>query len=224
MTTLQAPVTSSAPDSALGPHPAHAAVKRGLDVFVALIALLMLAPLLLAVMVAIRLDSSGPALFRQWRMGKDGRPFRLLKLRGMYVDARERFPELYAYDALNADGDPLYFHHEDDPRVTRVGRWIRRTSIDEIPNLWNVLRGDLSLVGPRPEIPELAHLYGDRLTYFLSVKPGLTSPAKASGRDALSFTETLADDLHYIANQSLRVDVRTLARTLLSVLRQQNTY
>jgi lipopolysaccharide/colanic/teichoic acid biosynthesis glycosyltransferase len=224
MTTFPAPIAPLTPEVSHGTHPAYPAAKRALDVTVALVALMVLSPVLLAIIVAIRLDSPGPALFRQCRMGKHRKPFRLLKLRGMYADARECFPELYAYNEFGSGDGPLYFHQETDPRVTRVGRWIRRTSIDEIPNLWNVLRGELSLVGPRPEIPELAHLYGDRLDYFLSVKPGLTSPAKADGRDALSFTETLASDLQYIANQSLSVDVRTLGRTLLSVVRRRNTY
>jgi len=104
--------------------------------------------------------------------------------------------------------------------VTRVGRFLRRTSIDELPNLWNVLKGDMSLVGPRPEIPEMLPYYGDAAETILSIKPGVTSPAKASGRDELTFTETLALDLEYVKNRSLWVDLRILWQTVIAVLRQ----
>jgi exopolysaccharide production protein ExoY len=102
--------------------------------------------------------------------------------------------------------------------VTRVGRFLRRYSIDELPNFWNVLRGDMSVVGPRPEIPELGYLYGSRLEVLLSVRPGVTSPAKACGRDSLTFEKTLASELEYLRDQSFWVDLRTIARTVKSVL------
>jgi lipopolysaccharide/colanic/teichoic acid biosynthesis glycosyltransferase len=190
------------------------ALRRSFDVAFALVCLLLLAPVLLAAMLAIRLESPGPALYRQPRMGRGGRIFQLVKLRGMYVDARERFPELYDYDAASSlDPSEYFFHHSDDPRVTRVGRFLRKYSIDELPNFWNVLRGDMSVVGPRPEIPELASLYGSHLERLLSVRPGVTSPAKARGRDEMSFAETLASDLEYIDNRSLGLDLSTIYRT-----------
>jgi lipopolysaccharide/colanic/teichoic acid biosynthesis glycosyltransferase len=193
--------------------------KRAFDVVFAFAVSAVTAPIVGAAIVAIRIESPGPALFRQRRMGQDGTTFELIKLRGMYVDARERFPELYDYANTTIDGqEPYYFHHERDPRVTRVGRFLRRYSIDELPNFWNVLRGDMSVVGPRPEIPELAHLYGSQLELLLSVRPGVTSPAKACGRDSLSFDETLARELDYLRAQSFRVDLRTIARTVKSVL------
>ena len=193
--------------------------KRAFDVAFAFAVSAVTAPIVGAAVVAIRIESPGPALFRQRRMGLDGSTFELIKLRGMYVDARERFPELYDYASMAIDGqEPYYFHHERDPRVTRVGRLLRRYSIDELPNFWNVLRGDMSVVGPRPEIPELAHRYGSQLEQLLSVRPGVTSPAKACGRDSLSFDETLARELDYLRAQSFRVDLRTIARTVKSVL------
>jgi lipopolysaccharide/colanic/teichoic acid biosynthesis glycosyltransferase len=198
-------------------------VKRAFDVGFALFVSVATAPVVGAAIVAIRIESRGPALFRQRRMGLDGTTFELIKLRGMYVDSRTRFPELYDYASRTIDGpEPYYFHLEQDPRVTRVGRLLRRYSIDELPNFWNVLRGDMSVVGPRPEIPELAHLYGPQLEQLLSVRPGVTSPAKACGRDTLSFEETLARELDYLRTQSFLVDLRTIARTVKSVLLATN--
>jgi len=196
------------------------AAGRAFDIVFALAVLTVTAPILAAAILAIRIDSRGPALFRQRRLGLHGRIFELVKLRGMYVDARERHPDLYDY-ARPQQGEcaSYYFHREDDPRVTRVGRVLRRYSIDELPNFWNVLRGDMSVVGPRPEIPELAHLYGPDLEPFLSVRPGVTSPAKARGRDSLSFDETVARELEYVATRSLAVDLRTIALTVTEVIR-----
>ncbi len=195
--------------------------KRVLDLVLATLALVVLLPVILVALIAIRLESPGPALFRQRRLGRHGKPFHLLKMRGMYVDAAERFPEMYDYGS-RSEGEDFFFHEADDPRVTRVGRWLRARSLDELPNLWNVLRGDISLVGPRPEIPELAHLYGDKLDLFLSVKPGVTSPAKASGRDELSFEQTLNMELDYVERRSISYDLKVLLQTAVSVVRKTN--
>ena len=184
-------------------HPARAFRKsrRAFDVAFSVFVLVLTAPLLALAVVALRLESPGAAIFRQRRMGLNGRVFELVKLRGMYVDAPVRFPEYYKYENY-PEASALYFHQDGDPRVTRVARILRRYSIDELPNFWNVLRGDMSVVGPRPEIPELTHLYGPHLDLLLSVRPGVTSPAKASGRDGLSLEENLALDLEYIENRS----------------------
>jgi lipopolysaccharide/colanic/teichoic acid biosynthesis glycosyltransferase len=136
----------------------------------------------------------------------------------MYVDAPQRFPELYDYANYPEAGD-CWFHQDGDPRVTRVARVLRKYSIDEMPNFWNVLRGDMSVVGPRPEIPELAHLYGRHLETLLSVRPGVTSPAKSVERDGLSLEGSLALDLQYIANRSFLLDLATILRTIGSVVR-----
>jgi lipopolysaccharide/colanic/teichoic acid biosynthesis glycosyltransferase len=198
----------------------YEAAKRVFDVVFASIVLVLTAPLIAAAAVAIRLDSPGPAFFRQLRLGRNGQQYYLLKLRGMYVDSKERYPELYDYTAATRETrSALYFHQGGDPRVTRVGRWLRKHSIDELPNFWNVLRGEMSVVGPRPEIPELAPLYGDELNRMLSVKPGVTSPAKALGRDKLSFSETLSLELAYIEARSLSLDLRTILWTARSVIR-----
>ena len=146
--------------------------RRIFDIGFALVVLVLSAPVVALAIAAIRLDSPGPALFRQRRMGRDGRVFRLVKLRGMYIDASQRFPHLYDYSATRAeDGGSFYFHQDEDPRVTRVGRVLRKYSIDELPNFWNVLRGDMSVVGPRPEIPELAHMYEERQARAAAQRP-----------------------------------------------------
>ena len=195
--------------------------RRVLDIVFALLVLVLSAPILALAIVAIRLDSPGPALFRQRRMGRHGRVFQLVKLRGMYVDAKQRFPHLYDYSATRADdGGSFYFHQQGDPRVTRVGRFLRKYSIDELPNFWNVLRGEMSVVGPRPEIPELEHMYDDlRLARMLSVRPGVTSPAKASGRDGLSLDDTIELDLAYIEKRSVWSDLLTILQTAGNVVR-----
>ena len=195
-----------------------AAVRRVLDIVIALAVLCLMLPILAVVMIAIRRDSPGPVIFRQQRVGQGGRLFTLYKLRGMYVDARERWPALYAYRYQPEELLELRFHQEHDPRVTRVGRFIRHLSIDELPNLWNVLKGDMSLVGPRPEIPEMLPYYGEAAALILSLKPGVTSLPKVTGRDGLTVMETLALDLKYIEERSLWLDLKIMAATLGTVL------
>ena len=207
--------------SPYGNRRVYEAVSRALDVVGAAVGLVVTAPVLAAAAVAIRLDSKGPAVFRQTRAGRGGKPFTLIKFRGMHVDARERFPEMYAYQYRPDELPSLRFHPDVDPRVTRVGRFLRHTSIDELPNLWNVLRGDMSLVGPRPEIPEMLKYYGDDLETVLSTKPGLTSLAKCTGRDQLTFTSTLALDVEYVSRRCLALDLDVLLRTVGIVLRQR---
>ena len=156
------------------------AVKRAFNVVFSLIVLGVTWPVL-AVAAIARLDSRGPAFFVQERMGR-GMRFRLLKLRGMTVDSRERYPELYDYGGIgSAAGYDDLFPRDFDPRVTRVGRFLRRTSIDELPNFVNVLLGQMSVVGPRPEIPEMAELYGGALGRVLSVRPGVAKTRQGPG-------------------------------------------
>lgn len=194
--------------------------KRAFDLLFASLLLFLTAPLIACAAAAIRVESPGPVFFRQERMGRNGHMFRILKLRGMYCDAHERFGHLYNYAAVTRDDlGSFWFHIENDPRVTKVGRFLRKRSIDELPNFWNVLRGEMSVVGPRPEIPELAHLYGADLGVLLSVRPGVTSPAKCSRRDERSLGETIAMDLEYAAGWSLWLDVKTVMVTAWNVLR-----
>ncbi len=193
-------------------------VKDVADRVLAAIGLALVSPILVAIAIAVRLDSPGPAFFLQTRIGRDGRPFRFWKFRGMYIDARERFPELYDYRYNAEQVRELRFHPPVDPRVTRVGRFIRRTSLDELPNLVNVVLGDMSLVGPRPEIPELMPYYGTSAKLILSVKPGITSLAKLLGRDHFTFQETLELDLRYVRERSLKTDFAILLGTVWLVL------
>jgi lipopolysaccharide/colanic/teichoic acid biosynthesis glycosyltransferase len=195
--------------------------KRLLDVLIAGAGLALSSPLLFLAACAIRLESRGPAIFRQERVGRHNTRFTLYKLRGLYDDARTRHPELYDYDLADTDLSEFRFHWKGDPRVTRVGRFLRRTSIDELPNLWNVLKGDLSLVGPRPEIPEMLPHYGVARDIVLSVKPGVVSLAKVTGRDELTFTETLARDVDYVQNRSLWLDVQIIVRTPVAFIRYE---
>jgi lipopolysaccharide/colanic/teichoic acid biosynthesis glycosyltransferase len=188
------------------------------DRLLAAFGLLVIGPLLAAIAIAVRLDSKGPAFFRQARLGRDGRPFTFWKFRGMYVDARTRFPDLYDYRYAPEEIRNLRFHPREDPRVTRVGRFLRRTSLDELPNLVNVVLGDMSLVGPRPEIPEMIPYYGDAAGRILSVRPGITSLAKCFGRDDITFEETLALDLRYVSERSFALDLRLLFGTVLTVV------
>jgi lipopolysaccharide/colanic/teichoic acid biosynthesis glycosyltransferase len=221
------PIIVDSADSTVGALQSHAnkmrlytALKRTLDVVGAAIGLLLLLPLLLAAAIAIRLETPGPAIFRQTRVGLNGRTFTLVKFRGMFADARERFPEHYRYDHRQDQAQDLRFHQTNDPRVTRVGQFLRRTSVDELPNLINVLMGQMSLVGPRPEIPEMLPYYGAAQALVLSVKPGITCLSKITGRDELTLAETIAADLDYVRRRSISLDLEILARTVVVVVRQ----
>jgi lipopolysaccharide/colanic/teichoic acid biosynthesis glycosyltransferase len=212
-------VAAARPRACVGRYtPLGELVKAASDRVLALVGLVLISPLLVLIALAVRLDSPGPVLFRQERVGRDGRRFTFWKFRGMVVDARERFPKLYDYSYSQEQIQGLRFHPDQDPRVTRVGRFVRRTSIDELPNLINVVLGDMSLVGPRPEIPELLPYYGDAAPEILSVRPGITSLAKLVGRDHLSFQETLTLDRRYIRERSLALDFRLLFGTAVLVL------
>ena len=191
-----------------------------MDLVAGLAILLIACPLLALIAILIRLDSPGPALFRQLRVGKHGRLFVFYKFRTMYVDARERFPELYAYSYNDEQVRSMYFKLPNDPRLTRMGRWLRKSTLDELPNFVNVVLGQMALVGPRPEIPEMTAYYrADQLQKF-SVKPGVTGLAQTSGRAALRFQETIAFDLQYCARRSLTLDLWILVMTIKAVVLQ----
>jgi len=195
-------------------------VKQLADRVLGAVAVLVLSPLLLAFAVAIRLDSRGPALFRQVRIGQDGRPFTMIKFRTMVTDAHERRQGLLP----NNDGNSVLFKMRDDPRVTRVGRLLRRFSLDELPQIFNVVSGDMSLVGPRPSLPEEVELYAQEVHRRFVVKPGLTGLWQVSGRADLGWADCVRLDLSYVDNWSLSLDLRILGRTLGAVLRGQGAY
>jgi exopolysaccharide biosynthesis polyprenyl glycosylphosphotransferase len=191
------------------------ALKRGVDVAVSALALLVLSPLLLAIAVAILVDSGRPVLFRQRRAGIEGEPFTVLKFRTMVPDAEERLTDLVDLHSL---AEPA-FKIADDPRVTRVGRTLRRFSLDEIPQFVNVLKGEMSLVGPRPEEEAVVALYDERQRQRLAVKPGMTGPMQVYGRSDLTFEERLAMERDYLDNLSITGDLAILLRTPGAVVR-----
>jgi lipopolysaccharide/colanic/teichoic acid biosynthesis glycosyltransferase len=189
--------------------------KRALDLLICTLLLVVAVPLLAVCVLAIRLDSPGRALFTQERTGRDGRRFRMLKLRTMVIDAEERKAELAHLNVL----PPPDFKIPDDPRITRVGRFLRATSLDELPQLFNVLRGDMSLVGPRPtSFP--ATRYDLWHTSRLDVPPGITGLWQLEGRNTTSFDQRLRLDVQYIRRRSVLYDMSLMARTVLAVFRR----
>jgi exopolysaccharide biosynthesis polyprenyl glycosylphosphotransferase len=196
------------------------AMKRLIDVLVSGLLLALLSPLMLTIAVAILLDTGPPVFFRQRRAGRDGEPFTMLKYRTMVADAEERLQELVDLKKLE---EPA-FKIPDDPRVTRVGRFLRRASLDELPQLINVLRGDMSLVGPRPEEEAVVALYDERQRVRLAVKPGLTGPMQVYGRGDLTFEERLAMERDYLDNLSVAGDLAILLRTPRAIFRGEGAY
>jgi lipopolysaccharide/colanic/teichoic acid biosynthesis glycosyltransferase len=195
-------------------------VKRLMDLALAVPLLVALSPLLAIVAVIVKLDSRGPVLFRQERAGRAGRTFRMMKFRTMVADAEARLDELIDIDALEQPA----FKFRADPRVTRAGRWLRRLSLDELPQLLNVIGGSMSLVGPRPEQVELVERYRPEDRFRLDVKPGITGPMQVYGRGELSFDERLAVERDYMEGLSLRRDARILLLTAGAVLGRRGAF
>jgi lipopolysaccharide/colanic/teichoic acid biosynthesis glycosyltransferase len=185
-------------------------IRRAVDIVVSTLVLLVSSPLLAVAMVAVRLESPGPILYRQRRAGLHGHPFEVIKLRTM-VDGAEH---IGAGLAVNAN----------DARITRVGALLRRTSLDELPNLLNVLRGEMSLIGPRPTLPAQVEQYTERQRGRLEIKPGITGWAQVNGRATLPWSERIELDLHYIEHRSLALDLKILSRTVAMVLGGSGLY
>jgi lipopolysaccharide/colanic/teichoic acid biosynthesis glycosyltransferase len=196
--------------------------KRALDLLLVVPAVVLLAPLLLAAAVAIKLNDRGPALFWQRRVGRDGVEFDLPKFRSMRVDAPRMHVSLAGHNQHGADGVTFKMRH--DPRITPVGRWIRRFSVDELPQLWCVLRGEMTLVGPRPPLPSEVARYTPTDRTRLAVKPGLTCIWQVSGRAEIPFERQVTMDIEYIRRRSLRQDFRLLWATLPAVIRGRGAY
>lgn len=197
------------------------AVKRTIDVLVALFALVVLAPLFIAAYLAVRLTSKGPAFFAQTRVGRDGRHFQFYKFRSMYMDAEGRKAALMAQ---NESKDGVIFKMRNDPRITPVGRIIRKYSIDELPQLWNVLRGDMTLVGPRPPVPSEVAQYTLEERKRLNVIPGITCTWQISGRSDIPFHEQVRLDKEYIRTHGVWNDLRILLRTIPAILTGRGAY
>jgi lipopolysaccharide/colanic/teichoic acid biosynthesis glycosyltransferase len=238
---------------------------RVLDIALSILALVLLAPVFLVIALLVKLDSPGPVLFKQVRIGRNrrrdggaaapqaerrnedlfGEPFVLYKFRSMFADSRTRFPELYSYNhseeemrtlpikilvgrkceaaALQTRAQ-LDLELVGDPRITRFGRWLRKTSVDELPNFVNVLKGDMHLVGPRPDIAENIRHYSERHLAKLEVKPGITGLAQVNGRGRLSFDQTNEYDVLYLRKRSLIVDLRILLKTMLVWVRKDGAF
>lgn len=190
-------------------------VKRVLDIVVSAILLVLLMPLFITVAFAIRLEDPGPILFKQQRVGRWGALFTMWKFRSMYTDAEDRKKELMAQNEM--DGGVI-FKMKDDPRVTKVGRIIRKTSIDELPQLWNVLKGEMSLVGPRPPVPREVDEYSLSDRRRLEVIPGITCIWQVSGRSDIPFDQQVELDVQYIQSQSFWTDIKILLKTVPALL------
>jgi undecaprenyl phosphate N,N'-diacetylbacillosamine 1-phosphate transferase len=190
-----------------GGSPFDQMAKRLMDLCLSSVILAALSPLLAVIAILVRLTSDGPILYRGRRLGLDGRTFEMLKFRTMHVGSP---------DVRNPDGST--FWHPEDPRTTVLGRWLRRTSLDELPQLWNVLRGDMSLVGPRPDLPDQIQYYAPADHVRLTVRPGITGLAQVSGRNELTWEERRALDRQYLASRCLWYDLVILARTIPGVL------
>jgi exopolysaccharide biosynthesis polyprenyl glycosylphosphotransferase len=205
-------------------HPELAGIKRAFksvfDKTGAALALLVLAPLFAVIAISIRLDDHGPVLFRQTRIGKNGQGFTLYKFRTMVPDAEQRKSQLVIHNEANG----VLFKIRRDPRVTRPGTWLRRWSLDELPQLINVVIGDMSLVGPRPALPDEVACYGGHMRRRLAVKPGMTGLWQVSGRSDVSWEEAERLDLHYVENWSLALDLQVLWKTGSAVIRGAGAY
>lgn len=188
-------------------------IKSAVDRVGALVGVIVLFPLFLLITVAIRIESRGLALFRQIRMGKDGKSFTCYKFRTMYVDAP---------DIRNPDGST--FNAENDPRVTCVGCFLRKTSLDELPQLLNVLKGEMSFIGPRPELPDHLSLYTERCKKRLLVKPGMSGLAAVNGRNTVPLEQRRELDVQYVENYSLGLDLKILLLTIPAVLFSRGIY
>jgi lipopolysaccharide/colanic/teichoic acid biosynthesis glycosyltransferase len=200
-------------------------LKRGLDLVVSSAALLVLSPVLLGIALAIKLDSRGPVMFRQTRRGKAEGVFRIYKFRTMTVDAEERKYELAHLNMhLSPGGDPRMFKIPDDPRVTRVGNFLRRTRLDELPQLLNVVKGEMSLVGPRPIILDEDQHVAGWARRRLDLRPGMTGLWQVLGASDIPFDEMTKLDYRYVTNWSLAEDLRLIMLTIPSILRRRAAY
>lgn len=229
------------------------AVYRVFEILAGFIALIVSSPIIAIIALIVKLDSPGPAIFVQERLCKsilktgrelinDGRfsvedpgfslekrywvpqTFRFVKFRTMYVDAKERFPDLYRYDYNRSEIEQFAFKVPDDPRVTRAGKWLRESTLDELPNFWNILNGHIRLVGPRPEISEMLPYYSPEEMLKFTVKPGITGLPQINGRGRLSFNQTKSFDLKYVKTRSLGLDMKILFLTIWKVITRHGAF
>ena len=193
-------------------------IKRGLDVLISSIALVILSPIFLILAILIKIDSKGPVFFKHTRIGKNGTTFKMYKFRTMYDNAEDMIKEFTPEQMKEWKEN---YKLTNDPRITKMGKFLRKTSIDEIPQLINILKGDLSLIGPRPVIEEELEKYEENKEKFLSVKPGLTGYWAANGRSNTSYDERMKMELYYVDNISFKLDVKIFLKTILSVIKKE---
>lgn len=198
------------------PSKSYQIVKRALDIVLSIVAVIVLSPIMLLICLFIKLDSKGPAVFIHHRIGKNGRPLPLYKFRSMYKGAEKMIEDFTPEQKSEWE---INYKLENDPRITRIGRFLRRTSLDELPQLINIIRGELSIVGPRPVIPEELERYGKNKDKFLSITPGLTGFWQAYARSDCSYDERMKMELHYVDNANLWWDIKIVFATVGAVLR-----
>lgn len=196
-------------------------VKRTMDIVGSLLALIVLSPVFLLVAILVKLEDGGPVFFAQRRVGQHGREFRMYKVRSMCLNAEQKLKELMQQ---NQHKDGVTFKIKNDPRITGVGRWLRKFSIDELPQFYNVLKGDMSLVGPRPPVPSEVSKYSLAHRRRLAIKPGITCIWQISGRAEIDFSGQVQLDVDYIENLSFWTDVKILARTVPAVISGKGAY
>lgn len=195
-------------------------LKRIMDIILSSIGIILLMPLYILISIFIKKDSKGPVLFKQIRVGKDEKLFKIYKFRTMIVDAESR--QELAIDTQNIEN--FVFQSKSDNRITKIGAFLRKTSLDEIPQLFNVIKGEMSLVGPRPEIPDVVKVYPDKYRERLLVLPGITGLAQISGRGEIELGKTVYYDLTYIKKFSIIFDIKILFNTVTSVLKKEGAF
>jgi exopolysaccharide production protein ExoY len=200
------------------------AIKRCMDIVGSLLFFSLFLPMFLIVALGVRVSSPGPVFYVQTRAGRDGRSFRFYKFRSMLMDADDVLTSFLDTDSHAKQKWEQYQKVDNDPRITRFGRFIRRTSLDELPQFWNVLKGDMSLVGPRPCMLQQKELYGEHWRSYCAVRPGITGLWQVSGRNKLTYKQRVALDVRYVSKLSVWFDLEILAKTIVVVLRAHGAH
>ena len=196
----------------------YRAFKRIVDIILGCIGLVLLSPVFLILAICIKIDSKGPVIFAHKRIGKNGKEFNMYKFRSMYENAEEMIENFNEEQKREWQEN---FKLENDPRITKVGKFLRKTSLDELPQIINIIKGDLSIIGPRPIVDEELEKYGENKEKFLSITPGLTGYWQANGRSNTTYEERMQMELYYIDNQSLWLDIKIFFKTIVSVLKKE---
>lgn len=200
------------------------AIKRSLDVCLSVLLLILGFPIYLLIAILIKSDSPGAVFYRQRRVGYDGRPFKMIKFRTMYSNAADDLETFLRGNPRRRLNWEQYQKLWRDPRLTRAGKWLRKFSLDEIPQLWNVLRGEMSLVGPRPILASQRDIYGSNFSYYRQVRPGITGLWQVNGRNQISFSERVDWDVEYVKHRSLWLDICILLKTISVVFRGEGAF